>query len=154
MYTSFTIGSHDKIHCATNAQRTSRTRVPNRISVQNSSPCCRINAGKAIYNIPHQSILFIESEHKKTVIHLTNQTICVSLPLYRLRQELPESTFVQTHRSFIVNLKNAACIDKSHSPWVISFFDSEQMAFVGRSFQKNILQIIHVAQASGAKDGD
>ncbi len=152
MYTSFTIGSHDKIRCTPKAQQTCRIRVPNRTSVQNSSPCCHINTGKAIYNIPHQSILFIESEHKKTIIHLVNQTICVSLPLYRLRQELPESTFVQTHRSFIVNLKKASCIDKSRTPWVISFFGSEQMAFVGRSFQKNILQIIHTAHTPETKD--
>jgi DNA-binding LytR/AlgR family response regulator len=55
---------------------------------------------------------------------------------------LPKETFVQTHRSFIVNLKNASSIDKSQNPWTISFFGSEQLAFVGRSFKDNIMQII------------
>ena len=32
---------------------------------------------------------------------------------------------MQTHRSFIVNLKNASSIDKSQNPWTISFFGSE-----------------------------
>ena len=79
---------------------------------------------------------------KKSVIHLLKKTICVSVPLYRILEVLPKETFVQTHRSFIVNLKNASTIDKSQNPWTISFFGSEQLAFVGRSFKDNIMQII------------
>ena len=103
---------------------------------------CRISTQKAIYKIPYQDILFIESEQKKSVIHLLKKTICVSVPLYRILEVLPKETFVQTHRSFIVNLKNASSIDKSQNPWTISFFGSEQLAFVGRSFKDNIMQII------------
>ena len=79
---------------------------------------------------------------KKSVIHLLKKNICVSVPLYRILEVLPKETFVQTHRSFIVNLKNASSIDKSQNPWTISFFGSEQLAFVGRSFKDNIMQII------------
>ena len=67
---------------------------------------------------------------------------CRISPLYRILEVLPKETFVQTHRSFIVNLKNASSIDKSQNPWTISFFGSEQLAFVGRSFKDNIMQII------------
>ena len=111
-------------------------------SVQKEPLYCRISTQKAIYKIPYQEILFIESEHKKSVIHLSDDTICVPIPLYRILEALPEESFVQTHRSFIVNLKNAATIDKSQNPWAISFFGSEQLAFVGRSFKKNLMQIV------------
>lgn len=116
--------------------------VTNNESVHDEPLYCRISTKKAIYKIPHREILFIESEHKKSIIHLSEDTICVPIPLYRIREALPEETFVQTHRSFIVNLKNAAYIDKSRNPWAISFFGTEQLAFVGRSFKKNILQIV------------
>lgn len=111
-------------------------------SVQKEPLYCRISTQKAIYKIPYQEILFIESEHKKSVIHLSDDTICVPIPLYRILEALPEESFVQTHRSFIVNLKNAASIDKSRNPWAITFFGSEQLAFVGRSFKKNFMQIV------------
>lgn len=116
--------------------------VTNNESVHNEPLYCRISTQKAIYKIPYQDILFIESEQKKSVIHLLKKTICVSVPLYRILEVLPKETFVQTHRSFIVNLKNASSIDKSQNPWTISFFGSEQLAFVGRSFKDNIMQII------------
>lgn len=117
-------------------------RVTNNESVHDEPLCCRISTKKAIYKIPYQEILFIESEHKKSIIHLSEDAICVPIPLYRIREALPAETFVQTHRSFIVNLKNASYIDKSRNPWAISFFGTEQLAFVGRSFKKNILQIV------------
>ena len=116
--------------------------VTNNESVHEEPLYCRFSTAKAIYKIPHREILFIESEHKKSIIHLSDDTICVPVPLYRIRDVLPESKFVQTHRSFIVNLENASRIDKTKDPWAISFFGSEQMAFVGRSFKKNFLQII------------
>ena len=71
--------------------------VTNSESTHDEPLYCRISTQKAIYKIPYQDILFIESEQKKSVIHLT-------------------------HRSFIVNLKNASSIDKSQNPWTISFF--------------------------------
>lgn len=116
--------------------------VTNNESVHDEPLYCRIGTKKAVYKIPYEEILFIESDHKKSAIHLSEDTICVPIPLYRLLEGLPEDTFVQTHRSFIVNLKNAAFIDKSQEPWTISFFGSKQLAFVGRSFKKNIMRIV------------
>ena len=69
--------------------------VTNSESTHDEPLYCRISTQKAIYKIPYQDILFIESEQKK-----------------------------------------------SQNPWTISFFGSEQLAFVGRSFKDNIMQII------------
>ena len=111
-------------------------------SVHDEPLYCRISTQKIIYKIPYQDILFIESEHKKSVIHLSDDTICVPIPLYRILEALPKESFVQTHRSFIVNLKKASSIDKSQNPWAISFFGTEQLAYIGRSFKKNVMQIV------------
>ena len=109
---------------------------------QSENPHCRINTAKGIYNIPYNNILFVESEQKKTVFHLANSTICLPIPLYRIRETLSEPYFVQTHRSFIINLKNVSYIDKTKDPWVISFFGSNKKAFVSRSFKKDVLKVI------------
>ena len=114
----------------------------NSVNPHMMNPSVAASVRKEIYVKSYQDILFIESEQKKSVIHLLKKTICVSVPLYRILEVLPKETFVQTHRSFIVNLKNASSIDKSQNPWTISFFGSEQLAFVGRSFKDNIMQII------------
>ncbi|MGN0136622.1 LytTR family transcriptional regulator DNA-binding domain-containing protein [Anaerotignum sp.] len=103
---------------------------------------CRISTAKGIYNIPYSEILFVESGQKKSVIHLVNTTISLSLPLYRIRNVLPESYFIQTHRSFIINLQNVSYIDKTKDPWVIFFFKSSKTAFISRSFKKNFIQAI------------
>ncbi len=104
--------------------------------------CC-INTAKGIYNIPYEDILFVESGQKKSIFHLTRKNLYLPIPLYRIREALPEPRFIQTHRSFIINLKNVAYIDKTKDPWVISFFNSEQKAFVSRSFKKNVMQTIN-----------
>ncbi|MGN1231539.1 MAG: LytR/AlgR family response regulator transcription factor [Anaerotignum sp.] len=106
-------------------------------------PFCRINTAKGIYNIPHDDILFVESEQKKSVFHMTNNSICLPIPLYRIREALPELYFIQTHRSFIVNLKNISYIDKTKDPWVISFFGSGKKAFVSRNFRKDVMKTIN-----------
>lgn len=105
-------------------------------------PYCRINTAKGIYNIPHNEILFVESGQKKSIIHLANDSICLPIPLYRIRDVLPAPYFVQTHRSFIIHLENVSYIDKTKDPWVISFFGSNKTAFVSRSFKKDVMQII------------
>lgn len=56
--------------------------VTNSESTHDEPLYCRISTQKAIYKIPYQDILFIESEQKKSVIHLLKKTICVSVPLY------------------------------------------------------------------------
>ena len=44
--------------------------VTNSESTHDEPLYCRISTQKAIYKIPYQDILFIESEQKKSVIHL------------------------------------------------------------------------------------
>lgn len=103
---------------------------------------CRISTPKGIYNIPYSEILFIESEQKKSIIHTADHAISLSVPLYRLQETLPKNAFIQTHRSFIINLENTAFIDKTKDPWVISFFRAEKTAFVSRTCQKKLLERI------------
>ena len=146
MYTIFISNSDDEIKhtlkelCAS----MEHINIPDGdVSSEHSEiPYCRINTPKAIYNIPHKEILFVESGQKKSIIHLANRAISLPVPLSRIREVLPEPYFVQTLRSFIINLGNASYIDKTKEPWVISFFGSNKTAFISRSFKKDVMQII------------
>ena len=102
----------------------------------------RISTGKGVYNIPYAEILFVESTMKKSVIHTRSGMISLPTPLYRVRKLLPETAFIQTHRSFIINLKNACFMDKTKEPWVISFPQYDKAAFVSRSYRKEVLETV------------
>jgi len=99
---------------------------------------CRITTPKEIYNLLYSDILYVESTMKKSIIHMKNDAIHVPLPLYQVRRMIDDDNFVQTHRSFIVNLENISYVDKSKEPWGIFFFDSDKEAFVSRSHKKTL----------------
>lgn len=104
---------------------------------------CRIETPKHIYTLALDDILFIESNQKKCTIHLADCAICVSEPLYLLCQKLPAATFLQTHRSFIVNLKQVSAIHKNGDTWAIAFPATEKQAYISRSFRHQVLQALH-----------
>lgn len=99
---------------------------------------CNISTSKEIFSVPFCDILFAESTMKKCVLHMKKGSVTLPQPLYRVREMLPSSFFVQTHRSFIVNTKNISYINKCQDPWVISFFDSKECAYVSRNYKKDI----------------
>lgn len=104
---------------------------------------CQINTPKGIYNLPYSDILYIESTLKKSIIHLKNDAIHVPCPLYQVREQIADKNFVQTHRSFIVNIQNISYVDKSKEPWGIFFFDSDKEAFVSRSHKKTLSSLFY-----------
>jgi len=105
-------------------------------------PFCMIQTPQKIFSIPLDRILFIESRQKHSILHLEETYITLSIPLYRILQELPSDRFLQTHRSFLVNLRKISHIDKHKDPWVIFFTDSDKTAFVSRTFRKDVLQTV------------
>lgn len=103
---------------------------------------CHINTRKGIYNVPLEDILFVESHQKKSLVHLKRETLILPIPLYRLKETLPAAFFLQTHRSFLVNLKNISHIDKQKDPWTVFFFDSQEHAFISRSFRHQVMEAV------------
>ena len=103
---------------------------------------CQIQTPKGIYNIPLNHILFIECSQKKSFIHTKNEIFTLPLPLYRIKEVLPSHLFLQTHRSFLVNLNHISHIDKQTDPWTISFFHSEKQAYISRNSRQAILKAV------------
>lgn len=113
---------------------------------------CQINTPKGLYNLPYSEILYIESTMKKSMIHLRNDVIHVPCPLYQIQRMFSDRNFVQTHRSFIVNLENISYVDKSKEPWGIFFFNSDKEAFVSRSHKKTLLPFFPSGDDDGASN--
>lgn len=107
-----------------------------------TAPFCLIQTPQQILSIPLDRILYIESRQKHSILHLEEDSLSLSLPLYRILQELPSDHFLQTHRSYLVNLRKVSNIDKQKDPWVISFIGSDKTAFVSRTFRKDLLQAV------------
>ena len=105
----------------------------------------QITTSKAFYNIPLTSILFIECHEKKSLLHTKDGCLPLCVPLYRMEAVLPSALFLQTHRSFLVNLKNISHVDKNKDPWTISFFSSQKKAFVSRSFRRQLLAAVFLS---------
>lgn len=103
---------------------------------------CHIATAKEIYNIPLDDVLFIECHQKKSLVHMKEKTLTLPVPLYRLREILPNPIFQQTHRSFLVNLKHIYHIDKHADPWTVSFFHTDEHAYISRSFRRQIMDVI------------
>lgn len=109
-------------------------------------PYCLIQTPQRILSIPLDRILFVECRQKHSILHLDKSSVSLSIPLYHILEKLPSDDFIQTHRSFLVNLRNISGIDKHKDPWVISFIHSEKTAFVSRSFRKEFLQaVLHLS---------
>lgn len=102
--------------------------------------CFRIDTAKGIFSVPYEDILFIEIVLKKTIVHTKNGEYVFPLPLYKVKEDLRCPYIIQTHRSFLVNLHNISQIDKSKSPWEISFFQSDEHAYISRHFKKAFLE--------------
>lgn len=103
---------------------------------------CQITTAKGIYKIPLNEILFIECHQKKSLIHTKAGVLSLPVPLYRMKEALPSDLFLQTHRSFLVNLKNISHINKQKDPWTVFFFDSKEHAFISRSFRHQVIVAI------------
>ena len=85
---------------------------------------------------------FIEIVMKKAIFHLRTKEVVFTMPLYKIRETMQSSYMVQTHRSFIVNLSNISYLDKTKNPWELSFFNSDQHAYVSRGYKKQFLSAI------------
>lgn len=107
-----------------------------------SSRLCQISTPKGIYSFQYEEILFVEIVMKKAIFHLRTKEVVFTMPLYKIRENLQSSYMVQTHRSFIVNLSNVSYLDKTKNPWELSFFHSDQHAYVSRGYKKQFLTAI------------
>ncbi|MEM7374902.1 MAG: response regulator transcription factor [Bacteroidota bacterium] len=90
--------------------------------------------GKKHLHIPIQDILYLKSDHVYVEILLNdNSSINTRIPLAQLMEKLPVGCFVQTHRSYIINLCQVTQWDN------VNIYIQSQRIPVSRSRRKLIL---------------
>jgi len=66
----------------------------------------RLFNGRYYYLVPVDNILYLEADHIYVRVHLVdNQQLLPRMSLRELLEQLPEEQFVQTHRSYAVNIR-------------------------------------------------
>lgn len=97
-----------------------------------------VNMSKACLKLPYYKILFIETMKHKCILHTADEEIVVPLSLQKILEMVEGSPLIQSHRSFIINTENIRQIDKTHEPWTVEFSNCTKLAFVSRTFKKEV----------------
>ncbi len=91
-----------------------------------------------IIKIYIDEILFVESQRRNCIIHTKEKIYTIkNMTIKKIIEVLPKEHFMQTHRSYIVNLKNIRHIEKNEkNSWIIYFEEYPLSAHVSNSYKK------------------
>jgi len=68
----------------------------------------RASRGDLVHQLPVEQVLYFQADDKYTVVHLADAEHLIRTPIVELAAQLDPQTFVQVHRSTIVNLAHLA----------------------------------------------
>lgn len=98
-----------------------------------SSGRLALKSGHGITVIEKNSILFIEKQGKRSVIHTTRGQYEISYTLARLEKLLKEPNFFRCHKSFIINVRMVERIAPyADRAYEVSFFNYPEKATMRR----------------------
>lgn len=100
---------------------------------QNPKEFIHVKADKKNYNIPMETILYIEGLDNYVKIKTTTKSLICYESLYGIEKELSAGQFLRIHRSFIININQ---IDHYTSSYVM--LDDRQFT-IGRNYKENVL---------------
>lgn len=86
------------------------------VSSVDEDDCIFLKTEYKIARISIADILYVEAMSEYLRIHFSNgsRPITALLSMKRMEERLPSSTFMRTHRSYIINLKRIIEVNKSH----------------------------------------
>ncbi|RXT03830.1 LytTR family DNA-binding domain-containing protein [Ammoniphilus sp. CFH 90114] len=100
-----------------------------------------IRSERSIYFVPMKEVLFIEKIGRKSWIHTHLRMYESNETLGTLFKRL-DSTFFQSHRSFLINLEHIHSIKPSGETYMVHFQDYEKPAFISKSKMNLMLEFI------------
>lgn len=102
----------------------------------------RFKLKSCVLRIYVDEILFIESQGRNCLIHTKNKQYEVSNHnMNKMMSILPDHCFMQTHKSYIVNIKNIKEVDKrERNSWSVYFDNYEIPAFVGNTYKEHFIR--------------
>jgi len=87
---------------------------------ENSKRIIEINSGSRIYYVPLDTIIHLQREGTKTIIHTSNRVMDVYDSLDSLLLRLNDPRFVKCHRSTIINKDYIDYVDKKDKSIVLT----------------------------------
>lgn len=96
----------------------------------------RCKIGKTFYNIPYNSILYIESQNRVILIHTHDELYKAYTKISDVLHDCPDC-FIQIHKSYVINL---TCIAK-HSADSVTLMDGT-ILHISKSYQKNFQNLL------------
>lgn len=104
---------------------------------EQSQPCLQLINGSKQIKLPLEEILYLEADHVYVKFALANgKKILHRSSLKDFADQLPAAQFVQTHRSFIVNLPKISAWDAQQ------VFVGEKAIPLSRSKRKDVLEML------------
>jgi DNA-binding LytR/AlgR family response regulator len=104
----------DFLQSARKAEKRMKERRAARTKLSSDKDFLFIKSDYKVHRINLQEILYIEGMREYVKIHLENRKALMPLiSIKKLESKLPSSTFMRVHRSYIVNLKKVATIEKN-----------------------------------------
>jgi two-component system LytT family response regulator len=95
-----------------------------------------------ILRIRMDDILFIESQGRKCIIHTKNKQHAIpNMSMKAMLNKLADETFIQTHKSYIINVKNVDWIDKEdRNAWLAYFKDYLLAAHISDRYKETFIK--------------
>lgn len=107
------------------------------IAEQTKESILPLSDGRKKHLIPISNILYLQSEHVYVKVHLEEEVIIHRAALKELLSLLPVDSFIQTHRSYAVNIKKISNWDFEHI-----YIQGHQIP-ISRSKKKEIIEILN-----------
>jgi len=108
-------------------------KIQNQHSVKNKGDSIYLNVDKTLHRILVNDILYIESDRNYITVFTKNQKFSTIDTLKTWKEKLEKTTFLQVHKSYIINLKK---IDKISGNEV--FIDKKRIP-IGRTYKQVFL---------------
>jgi len=91
-----------------------------------------------IIKIRVDEILFFEAQGRSCIVHTKNKAYTIkNMNIKKITEILPMKHFMQTHRSYIVNIENVYQIEKDEkNSWTIYFKEYPVSAYVSNNYKK------------------
>lgn len=101
-------------------------KTPEELSIE-------VHFGQEVRMVPLDSILFIETYKRRTLIHTYNEEIHSNLTLSECLDKLKGSHFHKTSRSYVTNVAKVESIaPESRTSYVVSFRNSDKVAYLSK----------------------
>ena len=104
---------------------------------EGSRPYFEIELRGHLQRIPMQEIQYFESRNKKLILHLRRREIPFCGTLEKLETELP-STFLRTHKSFIVNTE---CVAEVQYGQNLVILEGDAAIPISRSYKPKVKEV-------------